>query len=261
MLRSTKRVAGTAVILALGMVVLAGCQSQSERNQGARYGAAGGALVGLTMGALAGEGKYAAGGAVAGAVVGGAAGAWADYQNDRQDYRAETIAGAIAETGNGGEGEAPVGWHDIDAFVGEWRVTMWFLDAQGQRVDATAKANSTLDTTNSVTFRFSDFNSDGFSEPVTGQTTLRFESDRGFEMTNSFSTSPEGNRYVGHFDNQANKYKFFFAGSNSTTYSGVKRTDYRLEMQMVGQDVIVIETWAAVGSEEKRIQSYRLNRV
>ena len=80
-------------------------------------------------------------------------------------------------------------------------------------------------------------------------------------MINHFSTSAEGNRYVGHYDNDRGKYKFFFAGSDSETFSGVKRTDYRLEMQMVGQDVIVLETWAPVGTEEKRIQSYRLNRI
>ena len=77
---------------------------------------------------------------------------------------------------------------------------------------------------------------------------------------NSFSSSAEGNRFVGHFDNAENKYVFFYAGSDQETFTGAKRTDYRLEMKMVGADVIVLETWAAVGGDDKRLQSYRIAR-
>ena len=80
-------------------------------------------------------------------------------------------------------------------------------------------------------------------------------------MINTFSTSPQGNRYVGHFDNPQGKYHFFYAGSDQETYSGIKRADYRVEMQLIGRDIILIETWAMVGSEEKRIQSYRIVRL
>ena len=119
---------------------------------------------------------------------------------------------------------------------------------------------STLDSTKSVTFRFPNFESDGFVEPVTGSTTLRFEIDRGVEMLNAFSIAPDGNRYVGHFDNAGNKYEFFYAGSNQSTYAGFKRADYRLEMKMIGRDVIVFDTIVADGGAHKKIQSYRATR-
>lgn len=250
----------TTILSGLIAISLAGCAAENERNEGARRGAAGGALIGLTLGALTGDAKLAAAGAVAGGVTGGVAGSWQDYDNDRQDYRVETLAGAIASKNSGGEGEAPSSWQEIDSFVGGWQVTMWGLDENGARVDAKAQARSTLDTTQSVTFQFSDFQAEGISEVVSGSTTLRFEADRGFELLSQFSSSPDGNRYVGHFDNQAGKYVFFYAGSNQDTFSGVQRTDYRLEMKMIGRDVIIIETWATVGNEEKRIQSYRLTR-
>ena len=79
-------------------------------------------------------------------------------------------------------------------------------------------------------------------------------------MVNQVSINAEGNRYVGHYDNSANKYVFLYAGSNQETFSGVKRADYRIEMRMVGGDVITLETWGTVGTEDKRIQSYRLTR-
>jgi uncharacterized protein YcfJ len=249
-----------SIVCGLMTVTLAGCASENERAEGTRRGAAGGALVGLTLGALTGDASLAAAGAVAGGVVGGAAGSWQDYENDRTDYRVETLADAIGGKNSGGEGEAPAGWQEIDSFVGAWRVTMWGLDGTGTRVDANANARSTLDTTQSVTFRFSDFEAGGISETVSGSTTLRFQTDRGFELLSQFSNSAEGNRYVGHFDNQSGKYVFFYAGSNQSTFSGVQRTDYRLEMQMIGGDVIVLETWATIGGEDKRIQSYRLTR-
>ena len=144
------------IVAALSALLVLGCAETSERNKGVRYGAAGGALVGLTMGALTGDGKYAAAGLAAGAVAGAAAGAYDDYRNDRQDYRAETIAGAIAQRDKGGDGEAPKGWDEIDAFIGKWNVSMWFINDKNERIDANAKAVSSLDSTKSITFKFSE---------------------------------------------------------------------------------------------------------
>jgi len=255
-----KNYARQAVAVVAIALLFSGCANQGEMSDGTRKGAKGGALVGLTLGAMTGDAKLAAAGAVAGGMTGGMAGNWSDYEADRQDYRVETIAGAIASKNTGGQAEAPASWQNIDAFVGQWQVNMWGLDDKGQRVDATATATSSLDTTKSVSFRFSNFQSSGFSGQLTGTSTLGFKADRGFEMLNNFSSSPSGNRYVGHYDNMTSKYEFFYAGSDQDTYSGVKRTDYQLVMRMIGNDVIVIETWALVGSEEKRIQSYRFTR-
>ena len=163
--------------------------SADDHNEGKKRGRRSGALVGLTLGALTGDAKLAAAGAVAGGVTGGAAGTMQDYQNDRDDYRAETMAAAIASKDSGGQGEAPSGWDSIDSFVGNWSLAVW-----------------------------------------------------------------------GHYDNAARKYHFYYAGSSQGTFSGIQRTDYRIEMQMIGADVIVIETWATVGTEDKRIQSYRFTR-
>ena len=234
--------------------------AQTGTNEGRKRGARGGALLGLTMGAVAGDAKWAAAGAVVGGVAGGVAGDYQDYQEDRKDYRADTLAGAIGSSDSGGQGEAPQSWNEIDAFVGNWSVSMWSLDKDGNQVDATARAVSALNTTKSITFTYSDFSSDNVDLEITGTSTLSFAPDRGFELVNHFSTSDEGNRFVGHFDNSANKYVFFYAGSDQETYTGAKRTDYRLEMQMVGTDVLVLETWATLGGEEKRVQSYRMAR-
>lgn len=246
-----------ALIAAAGITACAGSEPLGE---GARRGAATGALVGLTMGALTGDAELAAMGAVAGGVAGGSAGYMQDYAQDREDYRTETLAAAIASRSDGGQGEAPAGWTQIDSFVGTWRVSMWGLDADGNRIDGSARATSSLDTTSSVTFRFQDLEFYDMKEANFGRTTLRFQSDRGFEMINEFMSSPGGNRYVGHFDNASGKYIFFYAGSSDESYTGVKRSDYRLEMRMVGGDVIVLETLGPVGGKETVLHSYRMVR-
>ena len=249
--------------LALATTLIVFCLStafaQSGSNEGRKRGARGGALLGLTMGVVAGDAGWAVKGAAVGAVAGGVAGNMQDYENDREDYRTDTLAGAIASNNSGGGGEAPQGWNDIDAFVGTWQVNAWVLDEDGDRHDFQGTATSSLDTTQSVTFRYSNFD-DLLEEGISGSTTLSFSPDRGFEMINQFSTEPDGNRYVGNFNNGENKFIFFYAGSNQETFSGIQRSDYRLEMQMVGRDVIVIETMASIGSEELRIQSYRFTR-
>lgn len=234
--------------------------SADDHNEGKKRGRRSGALVGLTLGALTGDAKLAAAGAIAGGVTGGAAGNMQDYQNDRDDYRAETMAAAIASKDSGGQGEAPSGWDTIDNFVGNWKLSVWGLDVDGERHDASAAAVSSLNTTTSVSFRYSGFQSESIADDVSGTTTLSFSADRGFELVNALSTAEGGNRYVGHYDNAAGKYHFYYAGSNLDTFSGIQRTDYRIDMQMIGADVIVIETWATVGAEDKRIQSYRFTR-
>ena len=248
------------MILVAALTTLAGCANNEPLGEGARKGAATGALVGLTMGALTGDASLAAAGAVAGGVAGGGAGYMADYANDRQDYRVETLAGAIAGKDSGGQGEAPASWSDIDSFVGNWRVSMWGLDSNGDRVEGSARATSSLDTTTAVTFQFRDLEFYDEKESFFGRTTLRFQADRGFEMVNDFLSSPSGNRYVGHYDNASGKYIFFYAGSNEETYSGVKRTDYRLEMRMIGGDVIVLETLGPLNGQETVLHSYRMVR-
>ena len=252
----------TSTFLLAASILLTACKTTdpNDRNTGTRRGATTGAILGLTMGAMTGEAKYAAAGAVAGGVAGGAAGNWSDYQNERDDYRTETLAAAIASKDSGGEGEAPEGWDEINSFIGTWQVSIWGLDDEGTRVDGTAMATSSLNTTESITFKFTDLKSDAISESDFGTSTLSFSSDRGFELVNHFVTSPEGNRYVGHYDNANGKYIFFYAGTDNETFSGVKRTDWRMEMKMVGGDVIIFETWANVGGQDKQIHSYRLVR-
>lgn len=249
-----------SVALTLAIATIGESALGADSDEGKKRGRRSGALLGLTLGALTGDAKLAAAGAVAGGAAGGAAGTMRDYDNDRDDYRSETLAAAIATKDTGGQGEAPDGWHSIDAFVGKWKVSMWALDSDGNRIDGSADSASSLDSTTSVTFHHSNFVANDFEEDITGDTTFSFHSDRGFEMINSFTLSDEGNRYVGHYDNNAGKYQFFYAGSDQDTFSGIQRTDYRVVMQMIGDAVIVIETWVTVGTEDQRIQSYRFTR-
>jgi outer membrane protein OmpA-like peptidoglycan-associated protein len=90
----TKIVRGTAV-LALGALVLGGCQSMGNRERGAVIGATVGGAAGGVIGKHQGS---TAKGAIIGAVVGGTVGAVIGHQMDQQAKELEqNVPGAIVE--------------------------------------------------------------------------------------------------------------------------------------------------------------------
>ncbi|MEF1307767.1 hypothetical protein QTO17_38565, partial [Vibrio owensii] len=114
---------------ALSHPILAGCETPGEDDPNAltKQVAAGGALLGLTMGALTGDAELAVKGAVAGGVAGGVAGAGADIHNNRDNIRHDSRNDAISGI-NGGQNTAatntPQQWQEIDNFVGDWNVNI-----------------------------------------------------------------------------------------------------------------------------------------
>ena len=93
----------TSLAAAISLPLLAGCVTPGEDDPNAltKQGAAGGALLGLTLGALTGDAELAMKGAVAGGVAGGVTGASADIQNNREGIRSESRDQAIANIANG----------------------------------------------------------------------------------------------------------------------------------------------------------------
>ena len=89
---------------ALSLPPLTGCVTPGEDDPNAltKQGAAGGALLGLTMGALTGDADLALKGAIAGGVTGGVAGASADIHNNRENIRHDSRNEAIGGI-NGGQ--------------------------------------------------------------------------------------------------------------------------------------------------------------
>ncbi|MCG7588728.1 hypothetical protein MHN01_24080, partial [Photobacterium sp. OFAV2-7] len=123
----------TSIASVLGLTLLTGCVNPGEDdpNASTKQGAAGGALLGLTLGALTGDAELAMKGAVAGGVAGGVAGATNDIQNNRENIRHESRNESLAQIGNGGSAStAPSqhkaqNWEQLDNFTGNWNVSIW----------------------------------------------------------------------------------------------------------------------------------------
>ncbi len=268
----------TTLSILLIVSILTACGGTDRRAErranmdAAGQGAIGGALIGATAGILLGDAELAAKGAAMGAVSGGVSGAAVDYRNDvldrRQEYqnaqeneRNATMAAAIAATNSDGTSNAPAGWRDIDAFVGEWSVTGTSVIATGGTTDFAAVATSRLDSTQAVSFRISDVvTGAGDSLPGSAYITLDYQVDEGFRLFTRADENEEANRFVGYYDNDSKRYVYFYAGGSEDNFTGISREDFQVHIRMVGTDVITAETVVSDGLQTRKIQVYKLTR-
>lgn len=246
----------TTLAFAISLPLLTGCVTPGEDdpNQMTKTGAAGGALLGLTLGALTGEPELAVKGAVAGGVAGGVAGAGADIQNNREGIRSSSRDDAIASIGggnsNGATNSTPKTWDELNNFTGEWNVSMrnHVSDQEG---------NNSLKGMGSL--------------PKTTQADVRISNDQGVDLTAEFSYTPEAGYqmnlvnaateanmgFAGEFLPQANRYQFYPTDVNTVIYEGIETADVRLELGFAGPNVWFIDTYAYIGGSEQKVQTFR----
>ncbi len=272
-----KPIAATLSLLLIASIVTAcgGAERRADRRanmDATGQGAIGGALIGATAGILLGDAELAVKGAAMGAVSGGVSGAAVDYRNDVMDRRQEyqnaqenernaTMAAAIASINSDGTSNAPAGWRDIDAFIGEWNVAGTSVIANGGTTDFSAVATSRLDSTQSVTFMISDVSTGlGDSVPGAAYITLDYEVDEGFRVLTRADGEDEANRFVGYYDNDSKRYVFFYAGGSGDNFTGISREDFQIHIRMVGKNVINAETVVSDGLQTRKIQVYKLTR-
>ncbi len=246
----------TTLAFAISLPLLTGCVTPGEDdpNQMTKTGAAGGALLGLTLGALTGDPELAVKGAVAGGVAGGVAGAGADIQNNRDGMRSSSRDDAIASIGNGNDNgssnSAPKTWDELNNFTGEWDVSI--RNHTGEQTGTRALHGlGTL--------------------PKTTQADVRISNDQGVDITAEFSYTPETGYevnlvnaatdveigFAGEFLPQANRYQFYPTDVNKVIYQGVETADIRIELGFAGSSVWFIDTFAFVGGSEQKVQTFR----
>ena len=146
--------------------------------------------------------------------------------------------------------------------MGTWNSTIWGLDAEGNRVTATATWSGSLASTRAVRLNLVDFdveNVDGRNE-VSGYCQLSYDPASGYELLNVFSATPEDQRWVGERLVGEERYNFYYVGTSDTGTLGNARRDTRMEMRFVGQDVFLIDTYVQTANGEVQIQSYRFTR-
>ncbi|QFU24512.1 hypothetical protein FM038_021760 [Shewanella eurypsychrophilus] len=259
------------LLAALCVSVLSACASTSEngerdQNRGLKTGAAGGALIGLAMGAALGDASLAAKGAMVGAATGAAAGAAADYHNDREDHRNENATKNINVNGLGSSPIAaasvstiPQNWDKLDSFNGQWRVDVWALDAQGERIEASGVAKGSLAKTTAAELQFDELKVNGEPHGLTGKVQLAYTPNDGYSLITDFSHN-EQVRFSGEYNGASQRYSYYPVNAKGLTLNGADRHNMRLELRFAGKDVFLVDTFTQIKGEEKQIQSYRFTR-
>ena len=235
----------------------------SGQSEGDNRGAAGGALVGLTMGALTGDASLAAKGAIAGGVAGGVAGSMSDLESDRDSERTATMADAIAgKPSNAGavEQTRPQTWSRLDGMIGDWNCAIWGLDEHGKRVTAASVWKGELASTKSIKLNLIEFDAEQFGDDVDaefggGYSQISYDADKGYEILNVFSRTPDPQRWVGERLSGEERYSFYYVGGGQTALG-----NSRIEMRFIGTDMFLVQTMVSDGSGEKQVQEYRFTR-
>ncbi|WP_322804849.1 hypothetical protein SO574_15620 [Vibrio alfacsensis] len=246
----------TTLVAALSLPLLAGCVTPGEDDPNAltKQGAAGGALLGLTMGALTGDAELAMKGAVAGGVAGGVAGAGADIHNNRDNIRHDSrndAIGAIGGTQN--TTNTPQQWQEIDNFVGNWNVNiqnhnrdfkgLTGLSAQGS-LAKTTEANVKVTNTQGV-----DLNA-----------AFTFDSQSGYQLTLTNEAKNVSVAFAGEQQAQTSRYNFYPVNINDVIYQGIPTGDVRVELGFAGPNVWTIDSYAYLDGSEQKVQTFRFTR-
>lgn len=182
--------AGTVAIC---LIFLQGCSNAGE---GAVSGAAVGALSGLAIGSITGE---AGAGAAIGAVVGGVGGAVIGDQKKRRDEAAK----AAAQTPSQPTYATGVA---LGKFVGTWKVS-GTVQNNGATLPVNGTAKGVVDKTYFVRLDIQ------LKDPRNGQTVegtsiISQTGGRNLDMTNSYNTAPQVNRFRGEMDASGNVFNF-----------------------------------------------------
>ena len=234
-------------------------KQRKENRKGARKGAAAGAIVGLALGAVAGE---AAAGAAVGAAIGGASGMMYDYDQSRQDDRTQMMSGAIAQSRSGDvaptETVGDVGKRHMQEFLGEWKVEMWGLDENGERITAKGLVSGVSAGENATRILYREIHVDGFDEPLGGgYMLLTYDPGQGFFVENHFSVTDETLKFVGEYLADKNAYNYYLIDNEGAMTGGILRSSVRLELRISTPSLWVAEAFTHIDGEEVLVQSYR----
>ncbi|MCC2521169.1 hypothetical protein [Vibrio coralliilyticus] len=246
----------TSLAAAISLPLLAGCVTPGEDDPNAltKQGAAGGALLGLTLGALTGDAELAMKGAVAGGVAGGVTGASADIQNNREGIRSESRDQAIANIANGNNDSSQTqNWEQLDNFVGNWNVNIQNHHQELSGVEP--------------------INAEGKLARTT-QADVTLVNDQGINFTAEFSFTPEAGyqlnlvnnaksvavNFAGEFQPQANRYNFYPTNVSDVIYEGVNSADIHVELGFAGHNIWTIDSYAFIDGQQTNLQTFRFTR-
>lgn len=254
----------TSIVSILGLTLLTGCVNPGEDdpNASTKQGAAGGALLGLTLGALTGDAELAVKGAMAGGVAGGVAGASNDIHNNRENIRHDSRNESIAQVGNASNSSTstPQSWEQLNNFTGDWNVTIW-SGVTEQPVTATAKATGSLLKTTEARVQVSDLAINKDRQPLQLSADFAYTPETGYTLTVNDNLNDVPVIFAGEFQQGMNRYNYYPTSAEADVIKGIDSSSIRLELGFAGQNVWIIDTYALVNGKEEKIQTYRFTKV
>lgn len=235
--------------------VITGCATTEEREnvkRGAAVGAVGGALTGLALGAITGDAELAAAGATAGEMY--------EYDQNRQDRRAEMVAESVGGAKKG-ETADDAGKRHMEDFMGDWKLDVWALGTDGKKISANGHAKVLMENKETARLEYKDIKADGYDQTLSGFSLLGYSPEEGFSLENEFSGSPDIRKYVGEYIPDKNIYNFYPLNTREgETESGIIRSNVRIELRVSGNNLFVAETYTMIEGDEVIVQSYRFTR-
>lgn len=249
----------TSLAIALSLPLLAGCVTPGEDDPNAltKQGAAGGALLGLTIGALTGDAELAMQGAIAGGVAGGVAGASADIQNNREASRSSSRDDAIAQIGNNNaQQNAPAvqqNWDKLDNFVGEWTVN---IQTHSQDMNKVKPLNAKGSLAKTTQADVSIANEQGIDLTAA----FSYTSADGYQMAIINNTKEVSVSFAGEKQTSSSRYNFYPINTNDIIYQDINSADIHVELGFAGPNVWLLESYAFIEGEQQKLQTFRFTR-
>ncbi|MGR5133698.1 hypothetical protein [Vibrio alfacsensis] len=244
----------TTLVAALSLPLLAGCVTPGEDDPNAltKQGAAGGALLGLTMGALTGEADLALKGAIAGGVTGGVAGASADIQNNRENIRHDSRNDAIGGISAGqSNASTSTQWSEIDQFVGHWNVNIQNHNRDFKGLEGLS-AQGTLAKTTEANVAVTN------AQGINLNAAFTYDPQAGYQLTLTNKAKNVSVAFAG--EQQAQRYNFYPTNINDVIYQGIPTGDIRVELGFAGPNVWTIDSYAYLEGAEQKVQTFRFTR-
>lgn len=248
----------TSLAIALSLPLLAGCVTPGEDDPNAltKQGAAGGALLGLTLGALTGDAELAMQGAIAGGVAGGVAGASADIQNNREASRSNSRDVAIAQIGNSTQSNSPAvqqNWDKLDNFVGDWNVN---IQTHSKDMNEMKPLNANGSLAKTTQADVSIVNDQGIDLTAT----FSYTSMDGYQMSIINNTKEVSVNFAGEKQSNSSRYNFYPINTNDIIYQAINSADIHVELGFAGPNVWLLESYAFIEGEQQKLQTFRFTR-
>ncbi|MBA5763292.1 hypothetical protein H2O73_13095 [Vibrio sp. 404] len=239
----------------ISVPLLAGCVTpgDDDPNAATKQGAVGGALLGLTMGALTGESDLVVKGAIAGGVAGGVAGATQDLQNNRGNIRHDSRNDALASIGSDPVAEKSGSWQELENFVGEWNVSIQSHIVTIDHSEITAKG--TLASLSSADIKITN------EQGLKLNTTFSYGEGVGYQMQVDNQAKGISMGFIGESGENNNRVSFYPTSVSDVIYADIPTSDVRLELIFIGNQVWLLDSYAYVEGKEQKLQTFRFTRI